>query len=238
MSGTSPQTSRKGSTRKIAGALIGSAVEVFDWAIYTTFAAFFAVSFFGASGGDTRAFINSLIVFAVGFIARPVGSLLFGAISDKRGRRVSLMLTSATALVGTLLIALAPTHEQIGIGAAIILVTARIIQGLAHGGEQPAAGAYVSERSTPLNRGAMSSLIYVSILLGGLLATLLGAVLTSSFSEETLSSWAWRIPFVIAGICSVIAVYFVSKLEETEVFEDAAATTGPRPNLAREMVKA
>lgn len=226
------------SKRKIAGALIGSAVEVFDWSIYTTFAAFFSVAFFGASDGDTRAFINSLIVFAVGFIARPVGSLIFGAISDKRGRRVSLMLTSATAFIGTLLIAFAPTHEQIGVGAAIILVTARIIQGLAHGGEQPAAGAYVAERSTQQNRGAMSSLIYVSILIGGLLATLLGAFLTSSFDEEALHSWVWRVPFIVAGICSLIAVYCVSRLEETEVFEDATSTSQVRPNLGREMIKA
>lgn len=231
-------TSSQVGTRKIAGALIGSAVEVFDWSIYTTFAAFFSVAFFGASGGDTRAFINSLIVFAVGFIARPVGSLIFGAISDKRGRRVSLLLTSTTALIGTLLIAFAPTHEQIGIGAAIILVTARIIQGLAHGGEQPAAGAYVSERSTPQNRGVMSSLIYVSILVGGLLATLLGAFLTSSFSEDALTSWVWRIPFIVGGICSLIAVYFVWRLEETEVFEDATSATRARTNLWREMAKA
>lgn len=223
---------------KIFGALIGSAMEVFDWSIYTTFAAFFAVSFFGPGGGDTQAFINSLIVFAVGFIARPVGSLLFGYISDVRGRRISLFLTSLTAMVGTLIIAFAPTHEQVGIGAAIILIVARIVQGLAHGGEQPAAGAYVSERSTPSNRGRMSSLIYVSILVGGLLATLLGAFLTGTVSESDMFAWAWRIPFVVGGIGSLVALYFVWRLEETEVFEDVSTTTQQRPNLFKEMVRA
>lgn len=221
--------------RKIFGALVGSAVEVFDWAIYTTFAAFFAVAFFGADGGDTRAFINSLIVFAVGFIARPIGSLIFGAISDKRGRRISLFLTSLTALIGTVLIAIAPTHEQIGVGAVIILVTARVIQGLAHGGEQPAAGAYVSERSTPENRGAMSSLIYVSILTGGLFATLLGALLTGSINEADMHAWGWRIPFLVGGIGSLIALFMVWRLEETEVFVQEERTE--RANIGREMLR-
>ncbi|PFG27581.1 MFS transporter [Corynebacterium renale] len=228
--------------KKIFGALIGSAMEVFDWSIYTTFAAFFAFSFFGGGGSDTQAFINSLVVFAVGFIARPIGSLLFGYISDVRGRRVSLFLTSLTALIGTLLIALAPSHAQIGVGAAIILVVARVVQGLAHGGEQPAAGAYIAERSTPYNRGALSSLIYVSIMVGSLLATLLGAVLTSSTSKEAMIDGLWRVPFLVGGLGSLIALYFVWRLEETEVFEaaaeDSAAKATKRPNLWKEMARA
>lgn len=223
------------SNRAIGGALIGSAMEVFDWSVYSTFAAFFAVSFFG-SGNSNQAFINSLIVFAVGFIARPVGSILFGYISDKRGRRISLFLTSLTALIGTVLIAAAPTHAQIGVGAAIILVVARVIQGLAHGGEQPAAGAYISERSTAANRGAYSSLIYVSIMIGGLIATLLGAILTSTVGKAGLTDWAWRIPFLVGGLGSLVALYSVWRLEETEVFEEATRTS--RPRLLPEMIRA
>ena len=170
-----PQDPRK--LRHLYGAMAGSTFEVFDWAIYSTFAAFFATSFFAKDG--VSAFLGANLVFAVGFIARPVGSLIFGHISDTRGRKVSLFGTSAAALLGTAMIALAPTQHTIGIGAAIVLVTARIIQGLAHGGEQPAAGAYVSEMAKPHNRGLWSSWVYVAILAGGLLGNLLGAVLTS-----------------------------------------------------------
>lgn len=229
-------TRRKPRHGKIFGALIGSAMEVFDWSIYTTFAAFFALAFFGPGGGDTQAFINSLIVFAVGFIARPVGSLLFGWVSDTRGRRISLLFTSGTALVGTALIALSPTHETLGVGAAIILIVARVVQGLAHGGEQPAAGAYIAERSTPFNRGAMSSLIYVSITFGGLLATLLGAFLTGTASEDAMYSWVWRIPFLVGGIGSLLALWFVWHLEETEVYEESAEKTA-KVSLVREMAR-
>lgn len=222
------------SRRRLGAALIGSAVEVFDWTIYSTFAAFFAASFFG-QGGDRTAYLETLVVFAVGFIARPLGSLVFGRISDVHGRRASLIATSATALIGTLLIAVAPTAQTIGLGAAILLVVARIVQGLAHGGEQPAAGAYISEIASPGRRGAWSSLIYVSIMLGGVAGTLLGAILSSTLGPDALTAWAWRIPFLVAGVASVIAVVLVSRLEETSVFEATAA--GPRPSLLREMLR-
>lgn len=222
----------------LLGALTGTTFEVFDWAIYTTFAAFFATAFFGPDGTKegTGAFLNTLIVFAVGFVARPVGSLVFGHLSDTRGRRISLYATSATALLGTTLIALAPTHSQIGWGAAVVLVAARTIQGLAHGGEQPAAGAYISEIAQPHRRGLWSSLIYVAILFGGLLGTLLGALLSSLLSPAELSAWGWRIAFGVGALGSIVALYLVWRLPETETFEKAHATQ--RPDLLQEMLRA
>lgn len=217
--------------KKLSGALIGSAMEVFDWQVYSTFAAFFAASFFGNQ--DNKSFIQTLVVYAVGFVARPIGSLIFGGIADVRGRRASLLATSATAFVGTVLVATAPTHEQIGVGAAIILVTARIIQGLAHGGEQPAAGAYMAEQSSLKNRGRLSSYVYVSVMVGNIVATLLAALITAVFSKEDISSWVWRIPFIVGGLGSMMALYSVWRLRETEVFE--AETS--KPPLARQMAK-
>lgn len=236
MAPISTAPARKG---HLLGALVGSTFEVFDWSIYITFAAFFASSFF-ASGGIS-AFLGANVVFAVGFIARPVGSILFGRISDIRGRRVSLFATSATALLGTTMIAVAPTQETIGVWAAVILVTARIIQGFAHGGEQPAAGAYISEIARPSNRGAWSSLLYVSILFGGLLGTFLGAVLTTVFTPAEVSAWAWRIAFAVGVLGSLFALWMVSRLPETEVFEEATGPDAPlreRPSLLREMIRA
>ncbi len=230
----SPDASRPRDLRHLYGALAGSTFEVFDWSIYSTFAAFFAASFFAADG--VSAFLGANIVFAVGFIARPVGSLLFGHLSDTRGRKVSLFATSAAALLGTVLIALAPTQETIGVAAAIILVSARIIQGLAHGGEQPAAGAYVSEMAKPHNRGLWSSWIYVAILLGGLLGSLLGAILTSTLGTDVLTAGGWRIAFGVGALGSAYALWLVWHLPETEVFEGAQHRA--RPQIAREMARA
>lgn len=207
---------------------------MFDWTIYSTFASFFATSFFGA---DLQlAYLNSLIVFAVGFIARPLGSLLFGMISDTRGRRISLIGTSLFALIGTLMIAFSPTHGLIGAGSVAVLITARVIQGLAHGGEQPAAGAYISEEADRHHRGAASSLIYVSFVAGTLLGTLIGAGLSSVVGPEALSAWAWRIPFVAAGLLSVLALVLVHRIPETQVFAENA-DAHERPHVLRDMVR-
>jgi MHS family alpha-ketoglutarate permease-like MFS transporter len=220
---------------RLFGTLVGTGVEMFDWTIYSTFASFFATSFFGA---DLQlAYLNSLIVFAVGFIARPLGSLLFGRISDTRGRRISLLGTSTFALIGTLMIALSPTHGMIGVGAVIVLIAARVIQGLAHGGEQPAAGAYVSEEADRHHRGAAASLIYVSFTVGTLVGTLIGALLSSVVGQEALTTWAWRVPFVIAGLFSVVALVLVHRVPETQVFT-TTASEHERPHVLREMVRA
>lgn len=236
--GVSPDVPRpRPRLRQFAGAMAGSTLEVFDWTIYSTFAPFFAAAFFaGSSRNSSQAFVNTLIVYAVGFVARPIGSLVFGRLSDRRGRRVSLFLTSATALIGTLLLALSPTRASIGMGAAIILVSARIIQGLTHGGEQPAAGAYVSEVAQPHNRGFWSSFVYVSTLAGGIVGTLLGALLTSTPGTHALAAWAWRIPFLLGALGSLVATWLVWRLPETEVFTDTVADAAP-VNLLHEMAR-
>ena len=208
--------------RSLVGAVTGSTLEVFDFTIYGTFAPFFAASFFAA--GDPRtAFLQSLIVLAVGFVARPLGSLFFGHLSDTRGRRISLYATSATALTGTLLIALSPGHNLLGIGAAIVLIVARLLQGFAHGGEQPAAGAYVSEVAKPSNRGQWSSVVYMSILGGAVLGSLIGAVLSSWLGVDILREWAWRLPFLVGALGSVSALVAIHRMPETTVFRAEAA---------------
>lgn len=223
--------------RSLVGAVTGSTLEVFDFTIYGTFAPFFAASFFAA--GDPRtAFLQSLIVLAVGFVARPLGSLFFGHLSDTRGRRISLYATSATALTGTLLIALSPGHNLLGIGAAIVLIVARLLQGFAHGGEQPAAGAYVSEVAKPSNRGQWSSVVYMSILGGAVLGSLIGAVLSSWLGVDILREWAWRLPFLVGALGSVSALVAIHRMPETTVFRAEAAKVSAQqqgPGLIAQM---
>ncbi len=235
----SPASSRAPRGRTgLLGAVAGSTFEVFDWSIYSTFAPFFAASFFITTAGDTtKAFLETLIVFAVGFIARPIGSLIFGHLSDTRGRRVSLYATSGTALLGTLLIALAPSHQVIGVGAAILLVVARVIQGLAHGGEQPAAGAYVSEVAQPHNRGSWSSFVYMSIMAGGILGSLTGAILSTTLGPAGLTAWGWRIPFFVGALGSLTALFLISRIPETEVFVETTAKVA-KPSIWSEMWRA
>jgi MHS family alpha-ketoglutarate permease-like MFS transporter len=219
--------------RTIFGVGAGNALEWYDWNIYATFTAFFASQFFhsGSAGTDV---LKTLAVFAVGFIARPFGGFLFGWLADRRGRQVSMTLSVGVAACGSLVIGLTPTHATIGVLAPVILVVARLAQGLAHGGELPAAQTYVSEMAPRERRGLWSSLIYFSGTVGVMVGTLLGAVLAGLLTPEQMTAFGWRIPFVVGGILGFYALYMRSRMAETETFtatRSEEATAGPVPSV-------
>lgn len=228
-----PQSRR----RTILGVGAGNALEWYDWNIYATFTAFFASQFFdsGSAGSDV---LKTLAVFAVGFIARPFGGFLFGWLADRRGRQVSMTLSVGVAAVGSLVIGLTPTQATIGVLAPIILVVARLAQGLAHGGELPAAQTYISEMAPAERRGLWSSLIYFSGTVGVLSGTLLGAVLAGALSSEQMTAFGWRIPFVIGGLAGFYALYMRSRMAETEAFAAAKPdpAAGPVPSMWSQIV--
>lgn len=224
-------------TRSLVGTGIGNALEWFDWSIYSTFAAFFAASFFAATD-PVSAFLSALAVFAVGFVARPVGGFLFGWIGDRLGRKKSLTLSVSVIALASLVIGISPTYQSIGWLASAILVLARLAQGLAYGGEQPAAQAYLSEAAPPERRGLWSSLIYFSGTVGAVLGLVLGAVLTAVLPKADMLAWGWRIPFILAGLGGVFAFWMRSRMHETEQFVteiETATSTAARPNLLREI---
>ena len=212
--------------RTLFGIGSGNAMEWFDWGVYTTFTPFFASQFFH-SGDTVSDVLNTLVVFAVGFLARPFGGWLFGWVADKKGRKLSMTLTVATAAVGSLAIGISPNYAMIGVGASVVLVLARLAQGLAHGGELPSAQTYIAEAAPRQRRGLWSSLIYFSGTIGQLAGTLVAAILSSVLAKEAMTSFGWRIPFVLGGVFGLYALYMRLRMSETEVFVDEIVRDDP-----------
>lgn len=221
--GTTSVAAPRSSRRTLIATGIGNAGEWFDWAIYATFAPFFAGQLFN-NANPTSAILATLAVFAVGFLARPLGGLLFGWLGDKVGRKTAMTATVAVAAVGSLMIAITPTFGMIGVFASFILLAARLLQGLAHGGELPSSQTYLSEIAPREHRGYWATLIYFSGTLGNLFGTLLGAVLALSLSKADMNAWGWRVPFLIGAAGGLYALVMRIRMKETAIFEEEAPT--------------
>ncbi|WP_413532298.1 MFS transporter [Empedobacter brevis] len=209
----------KDRVKAIIGGSIGNLVEWYDWYAYAAFAIYFSSSFF-PSGDQTAQLLNTAGIFAVGFLMRPIGGWLFGTIADKIGRKRAMTLSVLLMSFGSLLIALTPSYQTIGVLAPALLLIARLLQGLSVGGEYGVSATYLSEMATADKRGFYSSFQYVTLIGGQLIA--LGILLILQkllLTEDQLLSWGWRIPFVIGAILSVIALYLRKNLHETEAFE-------------------
>jgi len=204
--------------RSLRATITGNVLEWFDWTVYATLAPYIARALF-APTDPLSALLQTLAIFAVGFVARPIGGLLFGRFADRRGRRIALVVSMMAMAFGSLMIAVIPSYAAIGATASVLLVVARIIQGLAHGGESAAAYVYVSEIAPPRSRGLWSSTVFTSIAFGVILATLFGVTLTQSLTVEQLAAWGWRIPFLVGAAVGVYAYYLRRSAIETEVFE-------------------
>nr|WP_241987681.1 MULTISPECIES: MFS transporter [unclassified Cryobacterium] len=217
---------------------IGNAIEWYDWTIYATFSPFFATQFFDPSD-RTSAVLATLAVFAVGFIARPFGGFLFGWIGDRLGRKVSMTLVVGISSAGSLMIALAPHFATVGALASLVLLTARLLQGLAHGGELPSAQTYLSEVAPREKRGLWSSFMYVSGTLGVIGGSLLGVVLSSVLSAEQMGSFGWRIPFLIGAALGLFALFMRARMPETEAFEGNREKTGSlkKPSIIKGIIE-
>ena len=203
--------------RCLRASSIGNAIEWFDWTVYAIFAPYLAKNLFNPSD-ETSALLSTLAVFALGFIARPVGGLVFGRLADRSGRRHVMILTVSMMALGSLSIGLSPSYAQVGILSSIVLLLARLLQGLAHGGDSATSYVYISEISPRESRGLWSSTIFVSVTSGSLLATLLGVGLTKSLQTSEMLSWGWRIPFILGSGLGIYAYYLRRSLMETEVF--------------------
>ncbi|KXX60339.1 MFS transporter [Rhodococcus sp. LB1] len=198
----------------MAAAAVGNVVEWFDLTIYATFAVYFAPLFFPASD-PTAALLSTFAVFAVGFFVRPLGGWLIGSYADKRGRKRALTLTIVLMAVPTLIVGISPTYETIGVLAPIVLVAARMTQGFAAGGESGGAMAYLYEIAPANRRGLYTSLWYTTVVVGIVMATLLGFGLAAAMSTEALNDWGWRIPFLIGGAAGLVGLWVRSAMAET-----------------------
>src|SRR3954471_22795638 len=202
----------------IVGASSGNLVEWYDFYAYAFTSIYFASAFF-PSGDATSQLMATAGIFAVGFFMRPLGGWLFGWIADRHGRKNSMLISVLMMCGGSLMIALLPTHATIGAAAPVLLLVARLIQGLSVGGEYGTAATYMSEVAGKGNRGFYSSFQYVTLIGGQLLALLVLMVLQLALSPDDLRAWGWRIPFVVGALAAVVAMYLRRSLEETASVE-------------------
>jgi MFS transporter, MHS family, alpha-ketoglutarate permease len=204
--------------KAIIGGSIGNLVEWYDWYAYSAFSLYFASSFF-PNNDPTAQLINTAGIFAVGFIMRPIGGYIFGKLADTHGRKTAMTLSVLRMSFGSLIIAVTPGYKSIGIFAPILLLVARLLQGLSVGGEYGTSATYLSEVALASRRGFYSSFQYVTLIGGQLLAVGLQLLLQRIFlTSEQLHDWGWRIPFVIGAILSLIALYLRQNLHETPAF--------------------
>lgn len=223
--------------KAIIGGSIGNLVEWYDWYAYAAFAIYFSHSFFPDSD-MTAQLLNTAGIFAVGFLMRPVGGWMFGSIADKIGRKRAMTLSVLLMSFGSLLIALTPTYKTIGVLAPVLLLLARLLQGLSVGGEYGVSATYLSEMATEDRRGFYSSFQYVTLIGGQLIALGIQLILQKLLLTETqLEEWGWRIPFVIGAILSVIALYLRSSLHETEAFENNKEIVKDKKGTVKELLK-
>ncbi|MET0378878.1 MAG: MFS family transporter [Spongiibacteraceae bacterium] len=200
--------------RAIVGASSGNLVEWFDFYVYSFCAIYFAPAFF-TSGNTTTQLLNTAGVFAAGFLMRPIGGWLFGRIADRQGRRRAMLISVLMMCGGSLAIAVMPTYATIGAAAPVLLLLARLVQGLSVGGEYGTSATYMSEVALQGRRGFYASFQYVTLIGGQLLAVLTLVVLQQLLTTEQLQAWGWRIPFVLGALAAVVAVYLRRALRET-----------------------
>lgn len=205
--------------RSILGACSGNLVEWYDFFIYAYTSIYFASAFF-PKGDQTSQLLATAGVFAVGFFMRPLGGWLFGWIADTRGRKVSMIISVFMMCAGSLLISLMPTYETIGIAAPILLVVARLIQGLSVGAEYGTGATYISEMATAGRRGFFGSFQYFTIIAGQILALLTVVILQQTLSKEELAEWGWRIPFFIGALSAIVVVYLRRAMHESASKKD------------------
>ena len=197
---------------------LGTVFEWYDFYLYATLAPFFAALFF-PPGNDTAALLSAFATYAAGFLVRPFGALIFGRIGDLVGRKYTFLVTIVVMGASTFLVGLLPTFAQIGWVAPILLVTLRLCQGLALGGEYGGAATYVAEHSRADERGYTTSFIQTTATLGFFLALVVIGLCRVYMETKMFAEWGWRIPFLVSLILLVFSVYIRLKLNETPIFQ-------------------
>jgi MFS transporter, MHS family, alpha-ketoglutarate permease len=245
--GTAPGTTAEAQAphrlplRTLIAASVGNAVEWYDWTVYATFSIYFATQIFPAEN-ESLAFVGTFATYALAFFFRPLGGMLLGRFADLRGRKQAMLLTITLMAGGSLVIAILPTYTAVGWLAPILLLLARIAQGMSLGGEVSNASAYLAEIAPPERRGRYSSFFYISTGSSVLIASLLGAGLATTLSDDQLASWGWRVPFLIGAGLGLVGLWLRRDMAETEQFEEnkekAKALKNPLMLTLREHPKA
>ncbi|MDO5698428.1 MAG: MFS transporter [Dermatophilus congolensis] len=240
-----PTVDPKKVNKTVFAAAAGNALEWFDFSSYAFFASYISANFF-LQGDSVSGLTSTFLVFAVGFIARPLGAIVLGAYGDSHGRKATLMLTVSLMAVGTFIIGFAPPVWAIGIGAPILLLIGRLFQGFSAGGEIGGATAYLVEQAPKEKQAMLTGWLQGSMGVANALSALIGFAVTSLFPQEEITRWAWRIPFFIGLLIIPVAVYIRRQLDESPEFlemkakaEAEAARSGeapPKRNLLTPLV--
>ena len=227
--GSGAEEERRASVRlrSLAGGLVGNLIEWYDFLAYSIFSIYFAKSFF-PSENPTVQLMNTAVIAAVGYVARPLGSVLIGLYADRKGRKLALTWSVAAMCFGSLIIAVTPGYQTIGVFAPALLIAARLLQGLSAGGEYGTSATYLSEVAPANRRGFYMGFLQVSVVAGQLLA--LGLMLLMQrflFTADQIERWGWRLPFVIGGLLALFAMYMRRYVGETQDFEESRRKSSP-----------
>src|SRR4051812_48634544 len=218
----SVQTASRGMTAEerkvIFASSLGTVFEWYDFYLYGSLAAIIAKQFFAGTDPNT-AFIFALLAFAAGFIVRPFCALLFGRLGGMIGRKNTFLVTIVIMGSSTFLVGLLPTYASIGLAAPVILITLRILQGLALGGEYGGAATYVAEHAPNDKRGAFTSWIQTTATLGLFLSLMVIVGIRESMTPKDFADWGWRIPFLVSIVLLAISVWIRLSLNESPAFQ-------------------
>lgn len=216
---TRPELNDGATIKRVAvSSFLGNFIEWFDYASYSYFATVIAAVFF-SSEDPTAALISTFAVFAVSFVMRPLGALFWGSLGDKKGRKWALsvsifLMSGATFLIGCL-----PTYAAIGLGAPLLLLLLRMVQGFSAAGEYAGAATFLAEYAPQSKRGLYCSLVPASTAVGLLVGSTLATLMTIFMPQEAVNAWGWRIPFLLAGPLGLIAHYIRTRLEDSPTYQ-------------------
>ena len=224
--------------QSIAGGSLTNLLIWYDWYIYAAFSIYFSAAFF-PDGSQTVQLLKSAGIFALGFLMRPIGGRFLGAFADRFGRRKSMLFSVILMSAGSLLIAVVPGYDRIGIYAPILLLFARLLQGLSIGGGTGIMTAYLTEKSPPHRRGFFASFQYMTLVGGQIIALGLLVVLQKFvLTEQELYDWGWRIPFFIGAVLSLGMFYLQMHLQETNAFREVESLIpGKKRNIIAQLIR-
>ncbi|MFB6573095.1 MULTISPECIES: glycine betaine/L-proline transporter ProP [Streptomyces] len=222
--------------RAVSAAALGNAMEWFDFGVYSYIAVTLGHVFF-PSGNPTAQLLSTFGTFAAAFLVRPLGGMFFGPLGDRIGRQKVLAITMIMMAAGTFAIGLIPSYAMIGVGAPILLLLARLVQGFSTGGEYGGASTFIAEYAPDKKRGFLGSWLEFGTLAGYVGGAGLVTLMTALLSTEDLHSWGWRIPFLIAGPMGIIGLYLRMRLEETPAFARLEKEARAKEKARREVEK-
>jgi MFS family permease len=205
----------------VAGASAGTLIEWYDFFLYGAIAPVLAKTFFSGLAEST-AYLFALLTFAAGFLVRPLGALIFGGIGDRWGRKNTFLLTMSIMGAATMAVGFIPSYTQIGLAAPVLLISVRLLQGMAVGGEYGGAATFIAEHSPNEIRGLTTSFIQLTCTLGLFLALLVVVLVRAATGVSVFEAWAWRIPFLISAILLAIAIWIRLRLDESAMFKRRA----------------